>query len=262
MKKVGLVLGSGGARGIAHIAFLKVFDELDITPRVISGTSIGALVGGFYASGYSADEILGILGRMNLFDINKLTDLTLLRPSGFFKGDGIEKFLRTHLDDKNFKELNIPLTVSSTNFWERENMLFREGSVVKAIRASIALPGLIDPLVLDGSVYVDGGLTNPLPVDAVRNECDLIVAINVLGKKTPGDPCQKPVILENLFTSFSIQQESIIRANNKLHKIDLYVQPDLDNIRMLDFFRFEEIIDLVGDDAKKFKNELKKMTGL
>lgn len=254
--RVGLTLGSGGAKGLSHIAFLKVFDELGVKPTVLSGTSIGAIIAAFYAAGMDGRQIEGLFDGMGIRKIGRLMDPSIFSNSGLLKGRKVEAFLAENLPVKRFEELTIPLKIVATDFWKREEVVFDSGDLLKAIRASIAIPVVLEPLVVEGRILTDGGTVNPLPYDLIQGDCDLVVAIDVSGQKVPGKEHPTPTMLENIFSTFQIMQESIVRSKMAAKKPDILLQPRLPNIQLLDFHRKEEIFKGVEKDVSHFKEEL------
>jgi len=255
-KRIGLALGGGGAKGLCHIAFIKVLDELGLRPSVIAGTSIGAVVGGFYASGVSGSQIEHILKNIKFSDVVKTVDLSMLSNSGLVTGKGIEDFLYEHIPARTFEELKIPLKVVATDFWKRRQVVFDSGELIPAMRASMSMPALFQPITFGGMVLVDGGAVNPLPYDIIRKECDILIAIDVSGEKTPSEGDRVPSIFESIVSTNQIMQESIIRSKMKISKPDIYIKPDLTNIRVLEFHRYDEILNSVGQDVELFRKEL------
>lgn len=254
MKRVGLALGGGGAKGLCHIAFLKVLDELGARPSLITGTSIGAVIGGGYAAGLSGAELERELQNIGLRDLSKMAlDFSLFSDSGLLKGKGVEDFLKRLLPVATFEELQIPLKVVAADFWNRQEVVFASGDLVSAIRASMAMPAVFEPVVLEGAVLIDGGAVNPLPYDLLRPECDLAIAIDVSGSKTylKGNPV--PNMLESILSTFQIMQAAIVEAKKKLSPPDIYVKPSLENIRVLDFYRYKEILSRVEEEVARFK---------
>lgn len=164
--KVGLVLGSGAARGLSHIGVIKALEEHNIPIDFISGCSMGALVGGFYASGIPVKQLEEIALNLN---IKKL--VSLFRPSftksGIVNGSKIGKLLLGIIGDKNFSDLSIPLSVITTDAHTGKEVIINQGSVVKALRASISFPGLFVPVEFGDYFLIDGGIINPLPVSEV-----------------------------------------------------------------------------------------------
>jgi NTE family protein len=171
MKKVGIVLSGGGIRGIAHLGVLKALINAGIKFSHISGTSAGAIVGAFYAAGIDPEEGL------NIFMKTKL--LRFIRPAvGSLGLIGIEhtsNLLNAFFPDDKIEDLKIPLTIAATNFSEGNLVYFTKGPVIRAIQASCCLPGIFRPIMIDGQMYVDGGILNNFPVEPLLNNCDFII---------------------------------------------------------------------------------------
>lgn len=160
--KIGLALGGGGARGLAHLGLLKAVEERGFEVAAIAGTSMGGMIGAFYAAGHSPDEIARIARELKLHDF--------LRPGkhgALLGGKGIETFLGKHLPG-SFEDLRIPLEVAATDLQNGTLVIFNKGPLVPAIRASSAIPGILEPVFIDDRVYADGGLLNNIPVDVAR----------------------------------------------------------------------------------------------
>jgi len=258
MKRIGVALGAGGAKGLSHIAFLQALDELGVRPAVIAGTSIGAVIGGFYAAGVSGDRLSQLVKDIGFRDLYKIVlDFSILSQSAIFTGKGVEDFLSREIPVRTFEELEIPLKVVATNFWDRRPVVFESGNLITAIRASMAMPAIFEPVLLNDTVLIDGGAVNPLPYDLIREECDLTIAIDVSGEKTyaPGNPV--PNMVESILSTFQIMQASIVAAKKKLSPPDIYVKPALTNIRVLDFYRYKEILAGVQDEVEGFKETLR-----
>lgn len=254
---IGLALGGGGARGFSHIAFLKVLDDLGLRPSMISGASMGALIGALYASGLSGRAIERTVKELNLVDMITMMDVSWHTPRGLIKGEKVTKTISTLIRNKTFEDLDIPLRVVSTDFWERKEVIFDHGNVTEAIRASISIPGVFEPVVVNDTVMVDGGLVNSLPYELLRDHCDLTIAINVVGEKIPKkDKSEKPKFFEAMLGSFEIFESAAIEY--KLHHAqpDIYIKPDIKNIDLLDFHMIDEIIESVKKDAQAFKEQL------
>lgn len=260
MKRVGLALGGGGAKGLCHIAFLKAIDELGIEPAVISGTSIGAIIGGFYAAGVSGTEMEKELECIGLRDIYKMAmDISLFSQSAVLKGRGVEEYLGRKIPARTFEDLAIPLKVVATDFWSRRGVVFESGDLVPAIRASMAMTALFEPARVNGAVLIDGGAVNPLPYDLIQPECDLTVAIDVSGEKVSSGEAPIPNMVESVLSTFQIMQASIVEAKRKTSPPDLYIKPALKNIRVLDFHRYKEILSGVCEEVERFKADLEKL---
>ncbi|HTX72327.1 MAG TPA: patatin-like phospholipase family protein, partial [Rectinemataceae bacterium] len=195
--KVGLALGSGGAKGIAHIAYLEVLDQLCIRTSELAGSSMGALIGAFYAAGIPARRIRDIAVGIGLRDLPKIIDLSGPRDSGIIKGRKIEDWLGEMLPVRRFEQLRMPLRIVATDFWRKEQVVFDSGELIPAIRASISIPGVFEPYTIGSRLLVDGGVANPVPFDLLRDS-DFIVGIDVSGGADPlgeRDPGRVEVLL-------------------------------------------------------------------
>jgi NTE family protein len=179
--RIGLALGSGSARGWAHIGVIRELERLGITPQVVCGTSIGALVGGLYAAG-QLDRLESWIRRLDWREILRYLDVTLLMGGGFVEGKRLIDFFRDEMGDHPIESLDIPFAAVATDLSTGEEVWFREGSLLDAIRASFALPGLFTPAQLDNRWLVDGGLVNPVPVSLCRAlGADVVIAVNLNG---------------------------------------------------------------------------------
>lgn len=173
--KLGLALSGGGAKGFAHIGAIKALEERGIIPEVISGTSAGAVAAAMYSSGISPEDILGLFVKHDVRDFLNFT----MSAKSFLKYDGFSLFLKNVLPVKNIEELKIPVHIIATNFDKGVYEDFTEGELVPRIMASCTLPVVFQPLKINGTRYVDGGLFKNLPVSPIRHLCEKIIAINV-----------------------------------------------------------------------------------
>lgn len=181
-KTVALTLGSGGARGYAHIGAIEVLVERGYKIAAISGCSMGALIGGMYAAGKLKEYKDWVTG-LGQFDVIKLLDLTF-SSIGAIRGEKVFSIVREILGDTRIEDLPIPFTAVATDLLAHKEIWFQEGPLDKAIRASIAIPSVVTPLVLDGRVLVDGAVLNPLPIiPTISAHADLIMAVNLAGEE-------------------------------------------------------------------------------
>ena len=190
-KKVHLVLGSGGARGVAHIAVIEQLEKNGFEIIEIVGCSMGAVVGGIYATGHLPEykEWLLSLTRRGVFD---LLDFTLTRQ-GFVKGEKIFEKHKEMTGNVNIEDLRIPFTAVATDMKNNEEIHYKSGDLYKALRATVAIPGFIIPVVQDEKVLVDGGVSNPLPVNLVNKLEDAVVVAVDLNAKENKEFEQKPI---------------------------------------------------------------------
>ena len=264
-KRVGVALGGGGAKGFAHVPLLEVFDELGIRPYRIAGTSVGTIIGSLYAAGMSGKAIRQMLDNLTVSsdeswlhsllneDVSRWLDFIepRLGHGGLISADTFITYLMSHLKVSRFEDLRIPMKIVATDFWKREQVVLESGNLLMAIKASMAIPGLFNPVEYRGRVLVDGGLVNPVPYDLLFDECDVVVAINVLGERTPaGD--NSPGYFETTFNTFQILQSSILNEKMKQRRPDIYIRPDIRDIRVLEFYKIQKIY----QQTEKARHEL------
>jgi len=261
MPRVGLALGGGGAKGFAHIPVFHVFDEMQITPSVIAGTSIGAMLGAYYAAGMSGSQIRKELEKLRLRDVSSILDIRLRGGTGLFKGQGLKEFLKKTLPCSRFEELSIPMKIVAADFWERKEVVFERGNLIQAIRASTAMPSIFEPVSENGAVLVDGGVINPLPYDLIADECDILVAVDVSGTRTPSRDTNIPGMMDGMLNVLQIMQSSIIASKGLAHKVDVYFKPQLTDVRVLEFYRHDEILEGIDREIGAFKKELERVLG-
>ncbi len=179
-RKVGLALSGGGVRGVAHIGVLKILEQEGVPVDYLAGTSMGSVIAAGYAAGLGVDFMeQEALHMGSLRRLLPLTDLSPLRR-GLFEGQKVHEYLVSHLGDRTFDDLRVPLTLVAVDLNTGRAVYLNEGRVVDAVRASGALPGIFTPVERDGQLLVDGGLLDNLPVDAVRRMgADVAIAVDV-----------------------------------------------------------------------------------
>ncbi len=178
--RIGLALSSGGARGAAHVGVLKVLEEAGIVPEIIVGASMGAELGGAYAAGIPISELEGLWQSSSFSRVVKSL-LPTIPWSGWSSGNAIRRFLRDLLGNRTIEELPIRFAAVVTDLESGLPITLTEGSLVEAIRASLSVPGLFTPVWLNGHLCIDGGVSNPLPVDTARTlGADVVIAVDVL----------------------------------------------------------------------------------
>ncbi|MGI9274186.1 MAG: patatin-like phospholipase family protein [Endozoicomonas sp.] len=183
-KRVALVLGSGGARGYAHIGVIRELEARGYEITAISGCSMGALVGGLWATG-RLEEYCHWAEKLDYLDMIRLLDLSLARP-GVIKGDRLFDRIREIIGDCRIEALPVPYTAVATSLTTRKEIWFQRGDLVTAIRASCAIPSLFSPVEMHGQILVDGGVLNPLPMAPAGSAlADMVLAVDLLGDAEP-----------------------------------------------------------------------------
>ncbi|KXB30109.1 patatin [Dechloromonas denitrificans] len=289
--RIGLVLGGGGARGAAHIGVLEVLEKMRVPVDCIAGTSMGALVAGSYAAGLSPAVMREQLGKADWNDMfidnpdyseMSFRNKTMLRnylpgsetgitsegaryQPGVVAGQKIKLFfnqlVRANQGERNIEDLPLPLSIIATDIGNGDRVVFRDGSLTKAMRASMSVPGLLAPVDHQGRKLVDGGLVDNVPISEVKERCkaDVVIAVNV------GSPLLKPEEVGSLL-SVSAQMVNILTEQNVTRSLaqltpqDVYIKPDLNGISAGDFPRHAETADRGRVAAEALIPQLQKLS--
>lgn len=262
--KVGLALGSGSARGWAHIGAIRALEERGVRPDMVCGTSIGALVAAAYAAG-ELDGLEKWVSGLAWTTVVRLMDLTW-RPGGLIRGQRLFNLFRDTFKDADIAELQMPFGAVATELASGRELWLRRGKVLDAVRASCAMPGLFTPVIRSGVVVVDGGLVNPVPVSMCRAMgADLVVAVDLswgkLGpyrdrarrtlqaRDLPAGPDEAkvadpriPSIFEVFTTSLDIVEQRVARSRLAGDPADVLITPLLPDFATMDYHRAKEAI--------------------
>ena len=266
---VGIALGGGGAKGLAHIAMLEVLDDLGVRPVMITGTSIGAVIGSFYASGMSAADIRRFFDELTaepqslsaLFDDKRYLrwleyiELDILGRGNILAVDKLLDDLGTQVGVSTFEELDIPLQVVAADFWGRQEVVLDAGPIMPAIAASFALPGVFKPVERAGRILIDGGTVNPVPYDHLNDHCDITIAIDVMGKRSPDDDLY-PSFTEMLFNSIQIAEKSILQEKMKTKPPTIYIDVEIHGVKVLEFNKARHIYAQAEPFREQLRSEL------
>ena len=266
--KIGLALGGGSARGLAHIPMLEAFDELGIKPAMIAGCSMGALVGAAYAGGMSGKELREHATRLlsnkiemarHIFGAKqaKLGDIFSLKGLLSLHLDGpklVDIALPDHLPQM-LEDHKIPLKVIATDYDHMEEVVFTHGHVHQAVGASIAIPGVISGARINGCIHVDGGVKNPVPFNHVTEGMDFVVAIDVTGRPKPVTKAH-PSNLELAVGSLLIMFHELADIRRRQAPPAIYIEPEVDQFGAADFFKVKEIFAATEPAKEKLKRAL------
>ncbi|MDX2224603.1 MAG: patatin-like phospholipase family protein [Rhodospirillaceae bacterium] len=267
--RIGLALGSGGARGFAHLVVLEAFDELGLKPSVIAGSSMGALLGAAYAAGVPAAEIKSmvedlyaspdgkLLGFLMRRDFLKYADLIdpAIKHSGLIRGTKFLNFMLGHIKAKTFADLRIPFAAVATNFWRHAPETFHRGPLLPALKASMAAPFVFTPEQIGESVYVDGALSNPVPWDVVAGAADIVVAVNVTDDAHEHE-CGMPTFGQIVAEYQGALTRALVEERRKRIPPDIYLAPQLPGISGFDFFKVKEVYRMALPVKDQLKREL------
>ncbi|HHV94549.1 MAG TPA: patatin family protein [Firmicutes bacterium] len=234
---MGLALGGGAARGIAHLGVLQVLWERGISVGAIAGTSAGAVVGALTAAGFSPAELIGIAKASNWWFLARGVSL----GTGLLQSSGIEQWLRRYLNGKSFAELNIPLAVVASDLLRGEKVVLRHGDVARAVRISCTVPGIYAPVECQGRYLVDGGLTENVPVATVLElDVDAVIAVSLNGSFLAGGKPERPA--DVIQQAINILQRA--HVEKQLSKADLVIVPKLGGLGLTDFHAVDEFVRL------------------
>jgi NTE family protein len=232
---IGVALGGGFARGIAHIGVLKVLEEEGIPVRVVTGTSVGALIGACYCSGLSLDEMQDVAHSVRFTTFARWT----LSRYGFASNDRMVSFLTRTLKCKTFEDLCIPLGVTATDFNTGEGVVFHSGSIIDPVRASCAYPGMFLPVEIRGRYLIDGMLSHPVPTrPLLEMGADRVLAVHLKGTWAVGGPPRH--LFDVIGQSFAIAQDAMSSLWRRA--ADLVVEPDIAGFAYDDFKRADDLI--------------------
>jgi len=215
--KVGVVLSGGGIRGIAHLGVLQALTEAGIKPDMLSGTSAGSIVGALYCQGMEPYEILQIFLKTRLYGFLRPT----FRNPGLLSLDLTRTLFLKHLPHDSFEGLKIPLVIAATNFSEGKLTYFSSGKLIQAVLASSSIPGVFKPIIIDGKMYVDGGVLNNFPIEPVQEHCDFII----------GSSCNHlPVVSKIVNFRRLFQRAAIMSINSDMERkcqfLDVLIEPE------------------------------------
>jgi len=225
--KIALVLGGGGTRGFAHVGVIKALEANGIVPDIIVGTSAGSVVGALYAAGYTGSDLERVALSM---DDTIVADWSL-PDRGFIKGQALQDFVNRAVQNRPLEKLNKPLAVVVADLKTGERRVLQSGDAGIAVRASSSVPGVFQPVAMDGHEYVDGGLVSPVPVGVARAMgAGLVIAVDISGKpqfRKTGNS------IDVLLQTFSIMEQSI--ASHELAGAEVVIQPDVGAMGSADF---------------------------
>ena len=255
-KKLGFALGSGGSRGVAHIGFLQAMEEAGIRPDLITGSSMGAVVGACYAAGVPLAKMKEIALKIRPFDILDPT----LKAGGLFETRKIRKLLTKHIGNTTFDELKIPFRCVAVDLYSQELCVLSEGSVREAVIASSCIPGVFKPLELDGRRYVDGGILERVPVTQLKEMgATAIVAVDVLGKlQCRAKKTSAFIVLSQMLDLMDNQRTE---ARRKAHEkdIDFWIEPKLGFVSQYSFKHLQFAYDAGYASGVEYAKKISKL---
>ncbi|MGW8247375.1 MAG: patatin-like phospholipase family protein [Acidiferrobacterales bacterium] len=269
---IGVALGAGGANGLAHILMLEALDEMAIRPHYVAGSSIGAIIGALFAAGMTGKQIRKLVEQFIIAPeenvVQELVDKDALRwvdfldvelgNGGILSSENFITFLYDTLEPKTFEQLQIPLKIVAADLWKREQVVLQSGELLPAVKASMALPGVFQPVLRKKRVLVDGGTVNPVPYDLLLSECDVVIGIDVSGERTHHEGAT-PSYFTTVFNSAKVMQQAIVTEKLRRQAPAIYIKPRIVDIRALEFYRAKEVFTQAASAKKELKNQLSRL---
>ncbi len=253
-KKIGLALGSGGLRGLAHVGVLNIFEQHRIPVDYVAGCSIGSLIGALFCSGLTPEMILKLakgLSRSHWLDF-------VLPRMGIVGGNKILNTIQLLVQQKKFEELKIPLSIVATDLKQGKEVVFCQGDVARAVRASVSVPGIFVPYEWDGNLLVDGAVLNPTPIDVVRRMgAEIVIAVDLAHADHSSE-------VDNMFDviiqSIDIMERELFKYRG--HNCDILISPDVGHISPSSFDSIDECVRLGEEAALAAIDLIKEKSGL
>ncbi len=244
--KVGLALGSGGAKGGALIGALKAFEEEGIKFDLVAGTSIGSIVGAMYSLGFTSDEMLGFLNNYEIISAKSIVSFA-------FKGETVESLLNKVLGEKNFEDTLIPFCAVATNLNSGEEVDIKKGNLAKALCASSAMQPFFKPVKIDDELLIDGAYVNAVPADVVKKMgADVIVSVSLTD-----NPMNNIEPLNDKFKNHGVKSQD--RYHQAVENSDYLFSPDLSRFKSTSVFHISEMYDIGYKNVKSHITELKQV---
>lgn len=267
--RIGLALGAGGANGLAHIAMLEVLDRMKLRPHRIAGSSIGAVIGAMFAAGMSAANIRELVdeafvsGDTSL--MRKLVSEQAMRwlelvelevgDGGLLDSQRILSHFYDSISADTFADLEVRLDIVAADLWGTEQVVLNDGALLPAVKASMAIPGIFEPVEMDGRVLIDGGAVNPVPWDLLFDDCDIVIGIDVNGVRSRPES-DEGGYFDILFNSIKVMQDAIVTEKMRHRAPDIFIAPQIRNIRALEFYNAATVFEQAAPAAKQLEDEL------
>ncbi|HWJ78232.1 MAG TPA: patatin-like phospholipase family protein [Niallia sp.] len=248
--KIGLALGSGGARGFAHIGVIKVLRDAGIPIDYMAGSSIGAIIACLYASG---EDINRLYTLAKFFKRKYYLDFTIPKM-GFISGNKVKELIQLFTYGKNIEELDIPISVVATDLIKGEKVVFTKGPIAPAVRGSISIPGIFVPEKYNGRLLVDGGVVDRVPVTVVKEMgADIVIGIDVAHSNVPSEVNN---IYDVIIRSIEIMQMELVQSREPVS--DIMIKPPVEGFSSKAFTDLDQIIALGEEEGKKYVDRIKK----
>lgn len=262
-QKIGLALGGGGAKGLAHVGVIKVLKYAGIPIDYIAGTSMGAIVGGWYAATEDIEFLEEFFLKLKTRDIFPLGEILRKKDGALFRGDSVLRLLEKNFGSRKIEDCKIPFAAVATDVKNGDEVVLNKGKLADALRASSALPAVFSPVEIGGLVLFDGGLANPVPADVVRKMgADYVIAVDVSSRwiTSPEEAVSAKSIFEAMSAALSVIEYQL--AKSVLEEADIVLRPPVLSFSWLDFGCAADIIRIGREEAKAHLKEIRKGAGI
>lgn len=253
--RIGIALSAGGAKGIAHLGVLRVLEKSSIPISVISGASMGSVVGALYALNPDSSKLAGIVESLNKEVIKSLTKIRFTNES-IFESNNMRRLLEEMYSGQSFKDTKIPFYSVAYNLDDFKETTFSSGKISLAVQASSSIPGAFSPVLIDGKHYIDGGISNPLPLSVIKNKCDFLIAVKI-PYNFEHDLKLKPRIIDILARSISTMENELSNTSIKLYTPDFTIDlKELNDYSTFEFDKAQKIVAVGAISSRKIIKEL------
>ncbi len=255
-KRLGIAFGGSGAEAIACVAYVRALEETGLKPDIVAGTGAGAVVAAMYAAGMTSAAMTDFLKEIEFPGAKRPINILKLKDArqGLLDGMGIEEYFQMIVPIKVFDRLYFPLKIVAANYATGEAVVFSEGDVGTAVRAAVAAPGIFSPHQIGETFYMDGSCVNPVPFDVIRDDCDVLVAIDPAVNQDM--TAQGTGVFGMLLSAYDAAKRSLTIEKEYACAVDLHERIVVDEINAFDFVRYEDIIASVEEKTESFKTAL------
>lgn len=259
IRKIGLALSGGGARGLAHIGVLEVLENEGINISAVSGTSMGSVIGALYCAGTTINEILDFMNS-SLWKRLVISTAFAIPNLPALNSRKVDRLLNKFLEEKTFSDCKKPFCAVAADIVSKNKVFLTEGKLKDAVKASIAIPGIFEPLIKDSMILVDGGAIEPVPIDAIRKmDVDFVIAVALDNIDRKLVPTSKTSVFSIIDLTLSMMEREI--ETQYFPKADVLIQPKTGDFGMFEFTKAEEIINAGRTAAIRKVVEIKKKIG-
>ena len=262
-KKLGIAFGGSGAEGIACVAYVMALEKLDVKPDIVSGTGVGGVVASMFAAGMSGEDMIDFMKEVDFPGSKRPINLNKIRDArqGILDDLGLEEYYKMVVPIKVFDRLYFPLKIVAADYVTGSETVFDDGDVARAVRAGVSVPGIFSPYEADGVVYIDGSCVNPVPFDIIRDDCDVLAAIDPTVNQALDEKDDLVTVFSATMSAYNAMKKSLTREKLNACKADICESATIEDITTFDFWRYEEIIASTNEKAERFALRLKSLLG-